>query len=166
MTVIFHLFLYIPPVYPFTALWSLYVPPVQHSTNLRSAHTLYLSVLCGSQNQQPLFPYTTLTDRFLKPRFNLLKPSGHYMYRQINIQHFYVLPTQLYLCVLCGSHYKQPLFPYTALTDWFVLECVYCAVRTRYLSISKVTFSLSSVPQYLSWYSHSLRLDGPSIEYQ
>jgi len=23
-----------------------------------------------------------------------LKPSGHYMYRQINIQQFYVLPTQ------------------------------------------------------------------------
>jgi len=23
-----------------------------------------------------------------------LKPSGHYMYRQINVQQFYVLPTQ------------------------------------------------------------------------
>ena len=29
--------------------------------------------------------------------------NGHYMYRQFNIQQFYVLPTQLYLCVLCGS---------------------------------------------------------------
>ena len=26
--------------------------------------------------------------------FNPLKPSGHYMYRQFNIQQFYVLPTQ------------------------------------------------------------------------
>ena len=25
-----------------------------------------------------------------------------------------------FLCVLCGSQNKQPLFPYTALTDWFV----------------------------------------------
>ena len=33
--------------------------------NLRSAHTVYLCVLCGSENKQPLFPYTTLTDRFL-----------------------------------------------------------------------------------------------------
>jgi len=49
-----------------------------------------------------------------------VKPSGHYMYRQFNIQQFYVLPTQLYLCALCGSQNKQPLFPYTALTDWFV----------------------------------------------
>jgi len=32
---------------------------------LRSAHTLYLCVLCGSQNKQRLFPYTALTDWFL-----------------------------------------------------------------------------------------------------
>jgi hypothetical protein len=35
---------------------------VEHSTILRSAHTLYL---CGSVNKQRLFPYTTLTDWFL-----------------------------------------------------------------------------------------------------
>jgi len=29
-------------------------------------------------------------------------------------------PTQLYLCVLCGSENKQRLFPYTTLTDWFL----------------------------------------------
>jgi len=32
---------------------------------LRSAHTVYLCVLCGSQNKQRLFPYTVLTDCFL-----------------------------------------------------------------------------------------------------
>jgi len=26
----------------------------------------------------------------------------------------------LYLCDLFGSENKQPLFPYTALTDWFL----------------------------------------------
>ena len=26
----------------------------------------------------------------------------------------------VYFCVLCGSENKQRLFPYTALTDWFV----------------------------------------------
>ena len=46
--------------------------------------------------------------------------SGHYMYHQVWHSQSYVLPTQLYLCVLCGSQNKQPLFPYTALTDWFV----------------------------------------------
>jgi hypothetical protein len=31
----------------------------------RSAHAVYLCVLCGSENKQRLFPYTTLTDWFL-----------------------------------------------------------------------------------------------------
>jgi hypothetical protein len=38
---------------------------VQHSTIPRSAHTVYLCVLCGSKNKQRLFPYTTLTGWFL-----------------------------------------------------------------------------------------------------
>ena len=38
---------------------------VEHSTVVRSAHTVYLCVLCGSENKQPLFPYTALTDWFL-----------------------------------------------------------------------------------------------------
>jgi hypothetical protein len=50
----------------------------------------------------------------------VLKHSGHYMYGRFNTHKFYVLPPQLYLCVLCGSRNKQPLFPYTTLTDWFV----------------------------------------------
>jgi hypothetical protein len=32
---------------------------------LRSAHTVYLCVLCGSQNKQRLFPHTALTGWFL-----------------------------------------------------------------------------------------------------
>ena len=52
---------------------------------------------------------------------NILKSSGQYTYRQVfNIQQFYVLPTQLYLCVLCRSQNKQRLFPYTTLTVWFL----------------------------------------------
>ena len=57
-------YMYSPVVTICTAQWSLYVPPFWHSAILRSAHTVYLCVLCGSQNKQPLFPYTTLTDWF------------------------------------------------------------------------------------------------------
>ena len=32
---------------------------------LRSAHTVYLCVLCESENKQRLFPYTALTDWFV-----------------------------------------------------------------------------------------------------
>jgi hypothetical protein len=67
--------------------------------------------------------------------FSIFKPSGHCTTR-FNIQQFYVLPT-LYLCVLCGSQNKQPLFPYAA-KNWLVfiteLECVCSAVRTGYLN--------------------------------
>jgi hypothetical protein len=44
---------------------------------------------------------------------NLLKPTGHVMHQQFNIQQLYVLPT-LYLCVLCLSENKQRLVPLTS----------------------------------------------------
>jgi hypothetical protein len=50
---------------------------------------------------------------------NLLKPTGHVMHYQFNIQQLYALPT-LYLCVLYLSVNKQQLVPLTALTDWFL----------------------------------------------
>ena len=40
------------------------------STILRSAHTVYLCVLWGSENKQRLFPYTALTD--------WINESGHF----------------------------------------------------------------------------------------
>ena len=44
---------------------------------------------------------------------NLLKPTGHVMHQQFNIQQLYALPT-LYLCVLYLSENKQLLVPLTA----------------------------------------------------
>ena len=67
------------------------------------------------------FKWQSLSLRYFTAQWSLYVPhSGHYMYRQFNIQQFYVLPTQLYLCVLCESENKQRLFPYTTLTDWFL----------------------------------------------
>ena len=48
----------------------------------------------------------------VKP-INLLKPTGHVMHQQFNIQQLYALPT-LYLCVLYLSENKQRLVPLTA----------------------------------------------------
>ena len=45
--------------------------------------------------------------------YNLLKPTGHVMHQQFNIQQLYVLPT-LYLCVLCLSENKQRFVLLTA----------------------------------------------------
>ena len=49
---------------------------------------------------------------------NLSNPTGHYMYRQFNIQNLYALTT-LNLHILCGSENKWSLFPHTS-TDWFL----------------------------------------------
>ena len=51
------------------------------------------------------------SDRWLA--VNLLKPTGHVMHQQFNIQQLYVLST-LYLCVLYLSENKQRLVPLTA----------------------------------------------------
>jgi len=48
--------------------------------------------------------------------FNPLKPRDYSMYHKKSN----ILPTQCYLCVLCGSQNKQRLFTYKALTDWFL----------------------------------------------
>ena len=50
---------------------------------------------------------------FFLQRFNILKPTGHVMHHQFNIQQLYALPT-LYLCVLYLSENKQRLVPLTA----------------------------------------------------
>ena len=49
----------------FTAELLLCLPPGLTVKTVRSAHTVYLCDLCGSENKQRLFPYTALTDSFL-----------------------------------------------------------------------------------------------------
>ena len=44
----------------------------------------------------------------------------------------------VYLCVLCGSENKQRLFPYTALTDWFITDGVCLLSGTDSISVIQV----------------------------
>ena len=99
---------------------SIYEPPCLNKKLERSAHTVYLRVLCGSENKQRLFPLTELTDWFL-----WLRRSVYCAVRTEYLNVIQVSPSlrsahTVYLCVLCGSENKHRLFPYTALTDWFV----------------------------------------------
>ena len=55
---------YLVPAGDRTLERSNYSHRVLYSSIPRSAHTLYLCVLCGSENKQRLFPYTALTDWF------------------------------------------------------------------------------------------------------
>jgi len=66
------------------------------------------SVICGMIYENIwLKPYTVWKI------INLLKPTGHVMHHQFNIQQLYALPT-LYLCVLYLSENKQRLMPLKA----------------------------------------------------
>jgi len=74
---------------------------------------------CQILSSKPLvvcvFKQTSAEPAFkhLNSRAKLLKPSGHVMDHQFNIQQLYALPT-LYLCVLYLSENKQRLVPLTA----------------------------------------------------
>ena len=56
----------------------------------------------------------------VESRLHRFKPSGHYMYHQASRSAVLRSARTVYLCVLCGSENRKRLFPYTALTDWFL----------------------------------------------
>ena len=64
-----------------------------------------------------IFFYSTyrksIEEKFKEKYVKLLKPTGHVLYQQFNIQQLYAVPT-LYLCVLYLSENKQRLVPLTA----------------------------------------------------
>jgi len=73
---------------------------------------------------------------------NPLKPIGHYMYRQFNIQQFYVLPhTAVFTCFVWILEQTAIISLYSI--NWLVCvtetECVYCAVRTEQKAIFPYT---------------------------
>ena len=78
---------------------------------IRSAHTAYLSVLCGSENKQRLFHCKALTGWIYNRERVCLLRGRFYILRSAHTVH---------LCVLCGSENKQRLFHCTALTGWFL----------------------------------------------
>ena len=90
--------------------WILNIERVKISAIVRSAHTVYLCVLCGSENKQLLFPYTTLTECFYNRDLTPVA-SGYYMYRQFNIQQLYVLPTQCIYVFCVDLRTNSDYFP-------------------------------------------------------
>jgi len=76
---------------------------------------------------------------------NPSKPSGHCMYRQLNIQQFCVAPTQC-IYVLCGE-LRVIISLYSI--NWLVFiietECVYCAVRSGSLNHKQLLFPYTAL---------------------
>ena len=75
----------------------------------RTCVILHIAHLSSSDNLTVMQGHRTCDVRSV----NLLKPTGHVMHQQFNIQQLYVLPA-LYLCVLYLSENKQRLASLTA----------------------------------------------------
>ena len=77
---------------------------------------------------------------------NASKSIGNFTYRQFNIQQFYVLSTQVFMCFVWI--WKQTAIISLYNINWQVFitetECVYCAVRTGSLYAASLTFSNST----------------------
>ena len=74
------------------------------------------NLCCFDKSTCTLYMYSLSNTNFASKipfDIKLLKPTGHVMHQQFNIQQLYALPT-LYLCVLYLSQNKQRLVPLTA----------------------------------------------------
>jgi hypothetical protein len=72
-----------------------------------------IRIIAAQNWETPGVHLTDTAQQHKDQQLNLLKPTGHVMHQQFNIQQLYVLPT-LYLCVLYLSENKQRLVPLTA----------------------------------------------------
>jgi len=88
---------------------------VEECRSLISSLCSFLHSPVTSSLLDPNIILSTLFSHTLSPcsSLNLLKPTGHVMHHQFNIQQLYALST-LYLCVLYLSENKQRLVPLTA----------------------------------------------------
>ena len=116
----------------FKAYWSRDAPTVWHSTTVRSAHTVFMcfvfiweqTATCATYIMNWLVFITEMKSVYSAVRTgssnkavsaSSLKPTGHVMNHQFNIQQLYALPTlYLHVCVLYLSENKQRLVPLTA----------------------------------------------------
>ena len=100
----------------FVFIWEQTATCATYSINwlvfITEVKSVYCAVRTGSLNKAVCASYL---------KVNLLKPTGHVVHQQFNIQQLYVLPT-LYLCVLCLSESKQRLVPHSINWSVFITE--------------------------------------------
>ena len=126
-------------LYPYST-WNLHFCTVSNSSHLqhinsRSCHHTASEMGCKCHlDSGTRLPYMSLLKEV--SYINLLKPTGHVMHRQFNIQQLYILPT-LYLCVFLFI-WEQTATCVTYSINWLVfiieMKSVYCAVRTGSLN--------------------------------
>ena len=95
-------------------LWSIF-PRHSRGFTCRIWDGFSFSELLSAVNSKRTYfwNFLSMTEYKSESDFNLLKPTGHVMHQQFNIQQLYALPTQ-YLCIFYLSENKQRLVPLTA----------------------------------------------------
>jgi hypothetical protein len=77
------------------------------------------------------WPSPLLKLKYAGWQVNLLKPTGHMMHPQFNIQQFYFLPHTVLMCFVSIWEQTATSVPYN--TNWLIfiteMKSVYCAVR-------------------------------------
>jgi len=96
-----------------TPYWTKMVIAVYLLATSDTQHLLYLAQFPALISLYQINTDTCIPILLNHHFFNLLKPNGHVMHHQLNIQQLYALPT-LYFCVLYLSENKQRLVPLTA----------------------------------------------------
>jgi len=106
---------------------------------LRSAHTVYLCVLCGSENKQWLFPYITLTGFYNRDGVCLRRGTDC-----VFIYNSTFCPHTVFMSFVWIWEQTATISLYSI--NWLVSIteklCVYCAVRTGSLNVMQGNFDL------------------------
>jgi hypothetical protein len=129
----------------------------------RSAHTVCLCVLCGSQNKQRLFPYTALTDYFLT------ETECVYCAVRTGSLNATFCPHSVFMCFVSISEQTAIISLYSI--NWLVFttetECFYCAVRTKSFYTVQVNPNIKRVKRMnfilLSLCIFNIRTNSPNI---
>ena len=113
---------------------------------LRSAHTVYLCVLCGSENKQPLFPYTALTDWFYNRDLTLYSPVVTICTASLTFNNSTFCPHTVFMCFVWIWEQTAIISLYNINWQVFITEtqCVHCAVRTGFY-MTAFNFSLQQL---------------------
>jgi len=106
--------------------------------NFHFLTTLYLCLLYGSQNNERLFPYKTISDWYIyniswliytyMMRFKSLQPSGQYMHHQINIKQFHVFPKR-FCSGFCGSEQTANITLYNSNCLVYIADKEHCTLQ-------------------------------------
>jgi len=110
-------------MYTSLTLQSPVITPCTNRFNIKKFYVLptqYIYVFCmGLRTKGDYFPMQHQMIGFYNRDISLYSSVVTICTIRFNIQQFYVLPT-VCIYVLYGSQNKQPLFPYTSLTAWFL----------------------------------------------